>query len=77
MSGAGVAPAMVDCPTCGTPFRAQLTRGQCPVCGWGLQAAVRRSWFPGADQLDILVVVTVTVLNLGLLAVLALMLSRQ
>jgi len=68
---------MVDCPTCGTPFRAHLTRGQCPVCGWGREAPTRARWFPGADQLDVLVVVTVTVLNLGLLAVLAIMLSRQ
>jgi hypothetical protein len=76
----GAAPAadvLQDCPSCATPFRARRTRGECPVCGWRVDSAPHRPWLPGADTLDIAVVVTVTAINVILLIVLLLVISRQ
>ena len=67
---------MVDCPTCGTPFRAHLTRGHCPVCGWSAPARPSRWRLPWGNQLDVVIVATVMVVNLVLLAVLAVVMSR-
>ncbi|MFN2465449.1 MAG: hypothetical protein ABR598_04195 [Candidatus Dormibacteria bacterium] len=68
---------MTACPACGTTFRANLTRGECPVCGWALAGQARRFAFPGIDDLDIMVVVAVTAINLLLLAVLVVMVTRR
>ena len=77
MSGATAAQAgMVDCPGCGTPFRANLTRGHCPVCGWSAPVRPSRWRLPLRNQLDVMIVATVTVVNLVLLGVLVVMLSR-
>ncbi len=67
---------MVDCPTCGTPFRAHLTRGHCPVCGWSAPARPSRWRVPWRGQFDVVIVATVTVVNLVLLGVLVVVLSR-
>jgi hypothetical protein len=67
---------MVECPTCGTPFRSHRTKGSCPVCGWGGPTSVRLSWFRQADRMDLMVVATVTVVNVLLLAGLVIVLSR-
>jgi ribosomal protein L37E len=67
---------MVECPACGTSFRSHLTKGSCPVCGWGGPAPSRLSWFKQTDRVDLMVVATVTVVNLLLLAGLVIVLSR-
>jgi hypothetical protein len=46
------------------------------VCGWGGTTSVRRSWFRQADRMDLMVVATVTVVNVLLLAGLVIVLSR-
>ncbi len=73
----GAADQMVPCAVCGTPFRPLRTRGECPLCGWQAIAPARRLPFPGIDQLDLAVVLAVTAINLGLLLILVLVISKQ
>ncbi|HXA42962.1 MAG TPA: hypothetical protein VNV65_08650 [Candidatus Solibacter sp.] len=75
-SAAAGSAGMVDCPTCGTPFRVHLTRGHCPVCGWSTPAQPGRWRLPWRGQFDVVIVATVTVVNLVLLGVLVVVLSR-
>jgi hypothetical protein len=73
----GDADRLLPCAVCATPFRPGRTRGECPVCGWQALAPSRRLPFPGIDQLDLAVVLAVTAINLGLLLVLVLVISKR
>ena len=71
----------VRCATCGAPYRPRLTAGTCPVCdtpapdGTGASRVPR--WFSDPDDRMIAIVVAATVLNVALLALLAVLVHNN
>ena len=65
----------VRCPTCAAPYRPRLTAGTCPVCDTpapdGAGASRLPRWFSDPDDRMIAIVLVATVLNVALLALLA------
>ena len=63
------------CTTCSVPYRPHLTGGSCPVCDTpapdGIGAPRLSRWFTDPDDRMVAIVVVATVLNVGLLALLA------
>ena len=69
----------VRCETCNAPYRPRLTGGTCPVCDAAApEGSVRRSRLNlSPDDRLMAIVVTATVLNVLLLALLATLVARS
>ena len=65
----------VRCATCAAPYRPRLTAGTCPVCDApapdGMGSGRLPRWFSDPDDRMIAIVLVATVLNVALLALLA------
>ena len=65
----------VRCSTCAAPYRPRLTAGTCPVCDTpapdGVGASRLPRWLSDPDDRMIAIVMVATVLNVALLALLA------